>query len=134
MNKTSTEKKLSFKNWKSSRDKWTLVLKKTKNHEPFTKFGWGFKDLPVIEPCGYCKDLRLGDVFNTCAECTLFAKNICVYDGENNDHIIFWQYVGEMRKCLAANWEKAITLATTILNAIKEDDPRKNRKHLKKEE
>lgn len=122
--KKKKAKKISRKNWKSSYKKWQEIVKKTKKRERFIS-AQGFPGLLVVKECGYCDEFLSMDYMNSCYVCPLFKKKVChsnVYDGKNT---LFWRYVKEMQKMfIDINWNKALSLAIKIKDAIKKDKPK----------
>lgn len=122
--KKKKAKKISRKKWESSYKKWQKIVRKTERRE---RFGGpqGFFDLLVIKECGYCDEYVSMDYMNSCYPCPLFKKKVCCgsyYDGKNT---LFWKYVKEMQKMsIDINWNKVLSLAIKIKDAIKKDKPK----------
>ncbi len=102
------------KKHKEALDKWIEIKKKVSQKIPFDN-DWGWDDLRVLEPCGYCEHF-----FKDCSSCPLGKETYCSMHQENGENTTFWLFVNEMRS-LIPDWEKADDLASKMLSRIEQD-------------
>ena len=120
--------KVSYLNWLSSAQKWEKIIEKVKAKEPFDDKRYGYKDLRIMFPCGYCREIEIFESCNICNFCFLYQTEfrsypICSKYGLLSS--IFGLFCSFMEED-PFDFKKALEYAEIILQAIIDDCPDKD--------